>query len=114
VSTKRGQGHYLKAPEAVHSLVDVGNGVIPLFGTILILVSVPAQIGIMSVNTYGAMLTSATMIDGFKKIGTGRRTRITGIVTLMVISVVIALILPDQYLNSFNNFVGSTPLRMVW
>lgn len=98
---------YLKAPEAVHSLVDVGNGVIPLFGTILILVSIPSQIGIMSINAYGAMLTSATAVDGFTKrgIGTGKRTRIAGVVTVMVIAVAIALILPDDYLNSFNNFL---------
>lgn len=96
---------YLTAPEAVRSLVAVGNGAIPLFGTILILVSVPAQIGIMSVNIYGAMLTGTTAVDGFIHIKPSGRTRIIGITVIMAVAVVLALLIPDDYLNSFNNFV---------
>lgn len=96
---------YITDPEAVRSLVTVGNGAIPLFGTILILISVPSQIGIMSVNVYGAMLTSTTAIDGFRRVNVNRRTRIIGITVIMAIAVVLALLIPEDYLDSFNNFV---------
>lgn len=95
----------LKAPDAIGSLVAVGNALIPHFGTTIVLVSVPALIGIMSVNAYGAMLTSASAVDGFRRISPGVRTRITGLVVVMILSVVIALVLPANYLSSFNTFV---------
>lgn len=95
----------LEAPDAIGSLVAVGNELFPHFGTTLVLVSVPALIGIMSVNAYGAMLTSASAVDGFRRISPGVRTRITGIVAVMILSVIIALVLPEDYLGSFNTFV---------
>jgi NCS1 nucleoside transporter family len=95
----------LEAPDAIGSLVAVGNELIPHFGTILVLVSVPALIGIMSVNAYGAMLTSASAVDGFRRITPGLRIRVTGIVVVMVLAVFIALVLPEDYLGSFNTFV---------
>jgi purine-cytosine permease-like protein len=59
----------------------------------------------MSVNSYGAMLTSASAVDGFRRIAPGIRTRVTGIVVVMVVAVVVALGLPEDYLGSFNTFV---------
>jgi purine-cytosine permease-like protein len=85
--------------------VAVGNELVPHFGTALVLISVPALIGIMSVNAYGAMLTSASAVDGFRRISPGVPTRVTGIVVVMVLAVVIALVLPEDYLGSFNTFV---------
>jgi NCS1 family nucleobase:cation symporter-1 len=95
----------LEAPDAIGSLVEVGNALVPGFGTLLVLVSVPALIGIMAVNAYGAMLTSASAVDGFRTISPGVRTRIIGIVVVMALAVVIALALPADYLGSFNTFV---------
>ncbi len=95
----------LEAPDAIGSLVAVGNELFPHFGTALVLISVPALIGIMSVNAYGAMLTSASAVDGFRRVSPGVRTRVTGIVVVMVLSVLIALVLPEDYLGSFNTFV---------
>ena len=96
---------YLAAPEAVGSLVTVGNNAIPLFGTALILVSIPAQIGIGSVNAYGAMLTTVAAFDGFRPLVTGRRTRIIAVAIIMIVTTVVALLLPDDYLGNFNSFV---------
>jgi nucleobase:cation symporter-1, NCS1 family len=96
---------HLEAPDAIGSLVEVGNTMLPHFGTALVLISVPALISITAVNAYGAMLTSASAVDGFRPVSPGVRTRITGIVVIAVLSVVIALALPEHYLASFNNFV---------
>lgn len=96
---------YLAAPEGVQSLVTVGNNAIPLFGTALILVSIPAQIGIGSVNAYGAMLTAVAAVDGFRPLVTGRRTRIIAVAIVMIVTTFVALLLPDDYLGNFNSFV---------
>ncbi|MFG2887669.1 purine-cytosine permease family protein [Streptomyces sp. NPDC048297] len=98
-------GTHLEAPDAVASLVTVGNDVFSGFGTLLVLISVPALLSICAVNSYGAMLTSASAVDGFTPVRPGVRVRITGIAIVAVLSVAIALALPADYLGSFNNFV---------
>ncbi len=95
----------LEAPDAVGSLVEVGNRLVPGFGTTLVLVSVPALVSICAVNAYGAMLTGASAVDGFRRVVPGIRTRVVGLVVVMTLSVLIALALPEEYLTSFNNFV---------
>lgn len=98
-------GTHLAVPDAIGSLVEVGNQLFSGFGTLLVLVSVPALLSICAVNSYGAMLTSASAVDGFTHINPGLRTRIVGISVIAVVSVIIALALPANYLGSFNNFV---------
>lgn len=98
-------GTHLAEPDAIGSLVEVGNRLFPGFGTLLVLVSVPALLSICAVNSYGAMLTSASAVDGFTQVNPGLRTRIVGIGAIAVVSVIIALALPTDYLGSFNNFV---------
>ena len=98
-------GTHLHAPDAIGSLVEVGNDMVSGFGTVLVLVSVPALLSICAVNSYGAMLTSASAVDGFTPINPGLRTRIIGILVIAITSVVVALALPENYLGSFNNFV---------
>lgn len=98
-------GTHLEAPDPVGSLVQVGNQLFSGFGTLLVLVSVPALISICAVNSYGAMLTSASAVDGFTPINPGVRTRVVGILVIAALSVTIALALPADYLGSFNNFV---------
>lgn len=98
-------GTHLNAPDAIGSLVEVGNDMVNGFGTVLVLVSVPALLSICAVNSYGAMLTSASGVDGFTPINPGLRTRIVGILVIAITSVVVALALPENYLGSFNNFV---------
>jgi purine-cytosine permease-like protein len=58
----------LPSPDAIGSVREVGNQLIPGFGTFTVLIAVPALIGIMAVNCYGAMLTGISAIDGFVKI----------------------------------------------
>ncbi|MGE8416254.1 MAG: purine-cytosine permease family protein, partial [Pseudomonas sp.] len=58
----------LPSPDAITSVREVGNRLIPGFGTFTVLIAVPALVGIMAVNCYGAMLTGISAIDGFKSI----------------------------------------------
>ncbi|MEY9846924.1 NCS1 family nucleobase:cation symporter-1 [Streptacidiphilus sp. BW17] len=98
-------GSRLPGADAVAAVRTVGNALLPGFGTFAVLVSVVAIIGIMGVNAYGAMLTSTSAVDAFKKVRPTVRTRVVGIVAIELIVLVVALSLPSNYLASFNNFL---------
>ncbi|CRM37500.1 NCS1 nucleoside transporter family protein [Pseudomonas sp. 31 R 17] len=95
----------LPSPDAIASVQAVGNQVIPGFGTFTVLIAVPALVGIMAVNCYGAMLTGISAIDGFRSIKPRLKSRIIGISLVAAVIFVIALSIPESYLHSFNNFV---------
>lgn len=98
-------GSSIKVPDAIGSIQQVGNSIFSGFGTFAVLVSVPALVSIMAINFYGAMLTGASAVDGFRPIEATVRSRVIGIVVVAVIAYVVALLIPNHYLGSFNNFV---------
>ncbi len=91
--------------DAILSLEQAGDNLFPGFGTIVVLISVLALISIMGVNAYGAMLTGLSIVDAVKKVRATVKLRVTGLIVVGLICVVIALLIPDDYLGSFNNFV---------
>ncbi|KAF0867278.1 cytosine permease [Pseudomonas sp. LD120] len=95
----------LPSPDAIASVREVGNQLIPGFGTFTVLIAVPALVGIMAVNCYGAMLTGISAIDGFKSIKPNLKSRVTGILLVAVVIFLIAMNIPESYLGSFNTFV---------
>lgn len=95
----------LPSPDAIASVREVGNRLIPGFGTFTVLIAVPALAGIMAVNCYGAMLTGISAIDGFKSIKPDLKSRVAGILLVAAVIFLIALNIPESYLGSFNTFV---------
>lgn len=95
----------LPSPDAIGSVREVGNQMIPGFGTFTVLIAVPALVGIMAVNCYGAMLTGISAIDGFLQIQPNLKSRVVGIALVAVVIFLIAMNIPDSYLASFNTFV---------
>ncbi|MFK3841178.1 purine-cytosine permease family protein [Serratia sp. NPDC087055] len=95
----------LPTPDAIGSIRQVGNAFYPGFGTLAVLIAVPSLVGIMAVNCYGAMLTSLSAIDAFRKVAATLRLRVIGIGTIAVVVFVVALAIPQSYLVSFNTFV---------
>ena len=79
------------APDAIGSLQLVGNSVFPGFGTFAVLVCVPALVSIMAINFYGAMLTGASAVDGFRPVKATVRSRVIGIAVVAIIAYVVAL-----------------------
>jgi len=98
-------GSAVAAPDAVGSVRHLGNTLFHGFGTFAILASAVALVSIMSVNSYGAMLTSASAIDAFRPVKPTVRLRVIGIAVISVIIFVVALAIPGSYLGSFSNFV---------
>lgn len=97
---------YIPDADPISTLREVGDMIVPGFGTIAVLVSSLALISIMGVNAYGAMLTGASAIDGFKPMKPTVRLRAVSLVIVGIVTLIIALAIPDDYLDSFNSFVG--------
>ncbi|MBX6765434.1 MAG: cytosine permease [Rubrobacteraceae bacterium] len=95
----------LPHPDAIASVQEVGNRLFPGFGTLAVVVGSVALVTIMAVNAYGAMLTGASGVDGFRPVRPTLRVRVIGIVVFSVVVLAVALAIPENYLNSFNNFV---------
>ncbi|MDP9384436.1 MAG: cytosine permease [Actinomycetota bacterium] len=95
----------LPEPDPIASVRAIGNDVFDGFGTFVVLASVPALISIMAVNCYGAMLTTNSGVDGFRRFRPTVRSRIIGILAVAIVSLLIALVIPDDYLDSFTTFV---------
>lgn len=98
-------GSSIETPDAITSVRAVGDQVFDGLGTAIILISVPALIGIMAVNIYGAMLTSASGLDAFRPVRATVKVRLLGIAAIALIVFVVALAIPESYLDSFNDFV---------
>ncbi|MFJ8229692.1 purine-cytosine permease family protein [Streptomyces sp. NPDC094448] len=96
---------YLPDPDPITALREVGDLLFPGFGLIVVMTSVLALISIMGVNAYGAMLTGASALDGFRKVRPTVRLRVVGLIAVGLLSLVVALLIPDDYIGSFNNFV---------
>ncbi|ORA34619.1 purine-cytosine permease family protein [Mycobacterium aquaticum] len=98
-------GSAIAEPDAIGSIQQVGNSLFHGFGTFAAVISVPALLSIMAINLYGAMLTGASAVDGFKQLKPSVRGRIIGILVIAIVVYTIALVIPENYLSSFNNFV---------
>lgn len=91
--------------DAIGAIKQIGDLLFPGFGTFAVLVSTVALLSIMGVNAYGAMLTGASAVDGFRPVRATVRLRVIGLVIVGLATLAIALLIPDDYLGSFNDFV---------
>ena len=99
-------GSYSPASDPVVALHSVGNVLFPGFGVIVVLGTLPALIGTSGVNSYGAMLCSTTIADGFRRITPTVRVRVVGLVLVGAVAALVTIIMPANYLSSFNTFLS--------
>ncbi|OFT26811.1 allantoin permease [Brevibacterium sp. HMSC08F02] len=97
---------YIPDAGPIATIREVGDMIIPGFGTVAVLVSSIALVSIMGVNAYGAMLTGASAVDGFRPMKPTVRLRVVSLVIVGLIALCVALAIPEDYLDSFNSFVG--------
>ncbi|WP_111721156.1 cytosine permease [Homoserinimonas sp. OAct 916] len=91
--------------DAIGAIKRVGDNLFPGFGTFAVLVSCVALVSIMGVNAYGAMLTGSSAVDGFRQVRPTVRLRVVGLVLVGIVTLIVALAIPENYLGSFNDFV---------
>ncbi|HGM5580128.1 TPA: cytosine permease [Pseudomonas putida] len=86
-------------------LKHLGDLALPGFGTVATLVALPALVGIMAINCYGAMLSGASALSALGAVKPGARSRILGIAVIGVIIYLATLSLPNTYLENFSLFL---------
>ncbi|MDH4871225.1 cytosine permease [Pseudomonas sp. BN515] len=96
---------YIPGADGIVSLVQTGDYFFKGFGTIAVLVGAVAQLSVTGINSYGAMLTGISAVDGFRPVRPTIRLRVTGLTVVGVVSLCVALALPEAYMASFNGFV---------
>jgi nucleobase:cation symporter-1, NCS1 family len=88
--------------EAVGSAADnVFNG----FGTILMICSIPGLIAVTAMNMYSGGLSALTTIDTVKKLRPTVAARSVAIGFIAVVGTALAMLLPEDFLGDFNNFL---------
>ena len=90
---------------AVSAVQQVGNSLLPGFGTFVVIVSVPALISITAVELYGTMLSGTAAVDAFKRVSATVRLRVVGILIATVVSFALTVALPANYLGQFGGFL---------
>jgi NCS1 nucleoside transporter family len=96
---------YLPNADPIAAIHSTGNVFFPGFGILCVLATLPPMIGTSGVNSYGAMLTGATIVDGLRHVQPGKRLRIVGLLVVGLAALLISLFMPANYLDSFNTFL---------
>jgi purine-cytosine permease-like protein len=75
----------LPEPDAITGIRQVGNDILPGFGTFTVVVSALALITVMAINAYGAMLTVTSAVDALRPVRPSVRIRVTGVVAYSLV-----------------------------
>jgi len=97
---------YMPGADPITAIHSTGNAWFAGFGVACALLTLPPLIGTSAVNTYGAMLTGATILDGIRHVQPGKRLRVTGVIIVGIVALALALLMPADYLDAFNSFIG--------
>jgi nucleobase:cation symporter-1, NCS1 family len=91
--------------DTIASLNKSSNAVFDHFGTIVLLFSTLGLISITALNMYGGSLTMISGIDSFKKVRPTAGVRIVTITITGILSIVPALLIGDDFLTNFEDFL---------
>ena len=91
--------------ETISALSSAADRVFGSFGTILLLFSTLGLISITALNMYGGSLTLISAIDSFSKVRPTATVRIVTISLTAVLSIIPALLIGDNFLANFEDFL---------
>jgi nucleobase:cation symporter-1, NCS1 family len=97
---------YVPNADPIGAIHSTGNLFFAGFGVVCVLMTLPPLIGTSAVNAYGAMLTGATIVDGLRHVQPGKKLRIVGVLLVGIVSTVISVAMPADYLDSFTTFIN--------
>src|SRR3954462_1795171 len=91
--------------DTIKSIEDAGNHVFSGFGAIALIFSTLGLISVTALNMYGGSLTLISAIDSFKKIRPTSTLRIITISFTAVLSLIPALLIGENFLTNFEDFL---------
>jgi NCS1 family nucleobase:cation symporter-1 len=102
-------GAFILAPdtslEPVTAVHNTAQQIFHGFGPILLVLSIPGLIAVTAMNMYSGSLSTLTTIDTVKRIKPTLSARWIGVGVITVAATVLALVLPSNFLENFNNFL---------
>ncbi|MDQ1635663.1 MAG: nucleobase:cation symporter, family [Frankiaceae bacterium] len=91
--------------DTIPALSSAADRVFGSFGTILLLFSTLGLVSITALNMYGGSLTLISAIDSFSKVRPTATVRIVTITLTAVLSIIPALLIGDNFLANFEDFL---------
>src|SRR3954453_18253820 len=91
--------------DTIVSIEDAGNHVFSGFGAIALLFSTLGLVSDTALNMYGGSLTLISAIDSFKKVKPTAMVRILTITFTAVLSLIPALLIGENFLTNFEDFL---------
>jgi NCS1 family nucleobase:cation symporter-1 len=91
--------------DTIASLESAGNQVFSGFGAIALVFSTLGLISVTALNMYGGSLTLISALDSFKKIRPTAAMRIATITVTAVLSLIPALLIGENFLTNFEDFL---------
>lgn len=98
----------VKNGASLAGVLTIGNRVAPGLGTAVLLLSSISLMIVMSLNTYGASLAALTAVDGYRRIRSPLRARLTATLALTIVMLALALLLSESAQGWLANFAGLT------
>jgi NCS1 family nucleobase:cation symporter-1 len=97
----------------INAVRNVGNHLFPGYGTIVLLCSIPVLIASMGIGIYSGGLTALAGVDLFSELRKNRRDRIVAMVLVSACMLVLALIVPSNFIPSFTAFLTTVLYFMI-
>jgi purine-cytosine permease-like protein len=91
--------------DTIASIKDAGDHVFSSFGAIALVFSTLGLISVTALNMYGGSLTLISAIDSFKKVRPTATVRIVTIAFTAVLSLIPALLIGENFLTNFQDFL---------
>jgi NCS1 family nucleobase:cation symporter-1 len=97
----------------IDAIRDVGNHLFGGYGTIVLLCSIPVIIASMGIGIYSGGLTALAGVDLFAELRKNRRDRIIAMVLVSTCMLLLALIVPSNFIPSFTAFLTTVLYFMI-
>jgi nucleobase:cation symporter-1, NCS1 family len=102
-------GAFVLAPNPDLGPIDAvgaaGDRLFDGFGTIVLLCSIPGLVAVTAMNMYSGGLSTLTTVDTVKRLQPTVTVRAVAIGFIAVVGTVLAMLLPEDFLGDFNNFL---------
>jgi NCS1 family nucleobase:cation symporter-1 len=102
-------GAFVLAPDPklgpIDAVAAAADRIFGGFGTILLLCSIPGLIAVIAMNMYSGGLSALTTVDTVKRLRPTLTARWVSIGFIAVAGTVLAMLLPEDFLGDFNNFL---------
>ena len=102
-------GSFLLAGNPQGQTVDViklgGDSIFSGFGTIALIIAFLMMLPTIAMNMYGGSLASLTAADCVRRVNATRVVRVGGLVFIGIAATVLALLLPQNFLGDYGNFL---------